>query len=254
MQNINFNKDKTIFIYLLFFIIFIIFLSILTMLFFISNSGLAIYKLIIKLIVILTVLVCLYLVFVASFVILILRNKKLPLTLLCFVDRSLKIVYPFMILIAEVFKVEKDRIRRVFSQINNRIVILKGKTIKNEDILILIPHCLQKSFCKHKITGNILNCKNCGHCDIGDLIKIREKYSVSIEVVTGGTLARKLIKDYKPKGIIAVACERDLSSGILDIKSIPVIGITNKRPEGPCYNTCIDINEVEEAIQLFIGR
>ena len=53
-----------------------------------------------------------------------------------------------------------------------------------------------------------------------------------------------------PKAIIAVACERDLTSGIQDVFPIPVIAIFNERPFGPCFNTRVSIAKVEEAIRM----
>ena len=51
-----------------------------------------------------------------------------------------------------------------------------------------------------------------------------------------------------------MACERDLLSGIQDIcNQIPIIGIPNIRPEGPCKNTTIDLNEFEKAVHTFLG-
>jgi len=56
----------------------------------------------------------------------------------------------------------------------------------------------------------------------------------------------------KPKAIVAVACELDLTSGIRDTYPIPVIGVLNRRPNGPCYNTSVDIAEVKKALLHFI--
>ena len=80
---------------------------------------------------------------------------------------------------------------------------------------------------------------------------MKEKYNTKIFVATGGTLARKIIIDNKPKAVIAVAYERDLTSGVRDIRKIPVLGVFNSRPNGPCIDTNIDINEVEKAINFF---
>ncbi len=248
------NKDKKTFIYLLFIIIFAIILLVVSLVVFINTGGLELYTLITKVIIAVTLFICIYLIGMLFIVILIIKNYSLPKQFLNFVSKSIKFIYPIMIIFANTFKIDKDSIRRVFSQINNNIVIMMGTNIQPESILILAPHCLQKSTCEYKITGNISNCRRCGKCNIYDLLKLQEKHHINIEIVTGGTLARKLIGDYKPKGIIAIACERDLSSGLLDVKSIPVIGITNKRPEGPCINTGIDINEVNEAIKLITGR
>jgi hypothetical protein len=50
---------------------------------------------------------------------------------------------------------------------------------------------------------------------------------------------------------LALACERDLMSGLKDIaEKIPVIAIPNKRPEGPCKNTHISVRELDEALKF----
>jgi len=68
-------------------------------------------------------------------------------------------------------------------------------------------------------------------------------------------MARQLLAEKRPKGVIAVACERDLMAGVQDVKAaVPVIAIANKRPEGPCRNTTIDMTEMENAIRLYLGK
>jgi len=252
MQNIFMKKDKSIFISLLVLIILFIFISIILLTLFINTSDLELYKLIAKAIIVIIVLICMYLVYITIQLIKIIKNNTPSILSIKIVSKSFNILYPIMMLLSNIFKIDKDPIRRVFSQINNKIVELNGIAIKPNEILILAPHCLQNSRCKYKITGNIYNCKRCGGCNVHDLILLNEKYSTNLEIVTGGTLARKIINDYFPKGIIAIACERDLTSGILDVKFTPVIGVTNKRPEGPCHNTCVDIKEVEKAIKVFL--
>ena len=124
----------------------------------------------------------------------------------------------------------------------------------SKDIMILIPHCVQKNSCKLKVTNKIENCAKCGLCNVSDLVKKKEKTGINIFIATGGTLARKVIIENKPKAVIAVACERDLTSGIQDMKHIPVLGIFNKRPNGPCVDTFIDIHEVEDAINFLTNK
>jgi len=68
-------------------------------------------------------------------------------------------------------------------------------------------------------------------------------------VATGGILARKVIVEKRPKLVLAVACERDLTSGIKDCYPLPVIGILNLRPHGPCFNTVVDAAAIDAALQ-----
>jgi hypothetical protein len=84
------------------------------------------------------------------------------------------------------------------------------------------------------------------------LNELSDRYQVKIAVATGGTLARRIIVDNRPEAIVAVACELDLTSGIQDSYPIPVIGILNERPNGPCINTKVDIEKVKDAILDFI--
>jgi hypothetical protein len=164
------------------------------------------------------------------------------------------VLYPALIVLGNTINIPKNEIRKVYIKLNNEYIYSKKFNLKAEDILILIPHCIQKSSCKLRVTTEIKNCKSCGLCNVGDLLALQDKYNVNICIATGGTLARKKIIESKPKAVIAVACERDLTSGVQDAKQVPVLGVFNKRPNGPCVDTKIEIKEVENAIKFFIGE
>ncbi|HZK18846.1 MAG TPA: DUF116 domain-containing protein, partial [Clostridia bacterium] len=136
--------------------------------------------------------------------------------------------------------------------VNNQLV--RGKHIKAEpsSLLVLIPHCLQNSKCPYKITMNIDNCRRCGKCAIKDILEMRDEYGFNLAIATGGTVARKWLTEFRPRAVVAVACERDLTSGIQDAGSVPVLGVTNQRPNGPCFNTHVDLVVLEEVINRFI--
>jgi len=147
-----------------------------------------------------------------------------------------------------------DTVRRTYIDINNIIVESNNISYKPEDVLLLVPHCLQYSECKFRITIDINNCKACGRCSIGRIKTLAEREGVVVKVVTGGTAAREVVKKYRPKIILSVACERDLSEGIADVRGIPVIGVLNKRPNGPCFNTTVDTDEFEERLAWILGE
>ena len=48
---------------------------------------------------------------------------------------------------------------------------------------------------------------------------------------------------------MAIACERDLTSGIQDVYPLPAVGVMNIRPNGPCYNTRVDMALVRQEIE-----
>jgi hypothetical protein len=148
--------------------------------------------------------------------------------------------------------VNKERVERSFIEVSNQLIRQKHVKVKPEQLLILTPHCIQLDTCPHKITRDIANCKDCGGCQVGDLLRLSQKYGVHVAIVTGGTLARKVIKTLRPRAVLAIACERDLTSGIQDVFPLPVIGVLNERPYGPCCNTKVQMSAVEQAVLQFI--
>lgn len=157
-------------------------------------------------------------------------------------------LYPFALSLGRFFGIPRDVIRRSYVAAHNQTASLHKVYAAPDDILVLLPHCIQWSDCRIKITNEITNCRQCGHCTVGDLVELRKKYGVHMHVATGGTLARKLVKEIEPYAIVGVACERDLVSGIRDVRGMFVVGITNERPNGPCFNTTINVGEVEQTI------
>lgn len=149
-------------------------------------------------------------------------------------------------------KNRKEQFQGFIINLNNRLV--RSEKPRTKKILLLLPHCLQIDECRIRLTHNIHNCEGCGKCNIKDLIQIADAHNLNLSVATGGRLARRIIKDLMPEGIVAVACETDLSHGIVDTYPLPVLGIPNERPFGPCLNTQVNLEKVKEAIRFFCSE
>jgi len=165
---------------------------------------------------------------------------------------NLKVFYPLLMFLGSFMKSKKESFQHLVIDINNKLIV--GRKADAKRILLLLPHCLQIDECKIRLTHNIMNCARCGKCEIKDLISIAEEHDLKLFVATGGSLARRIVKESKPEAIIAVACERDLSSGIADTYPLPILGIPNERPFGPCLNTRVDLDKVKEAIRTITNR
>lgn len=181
----------------------------------------------------------------------VINDKNINAKLMKINFKIVSMIFPTISKLAQFIGISKDEIRKIYIKINNAYIYSNNYKFKSDDLLILIPHCIQNHICKLKVTNDIENCNKCGMCKIKDLLQLKEKYNTKIFVATGGTLARKIIIDNKPKAVIAVACERDLTSGVRDVEKIPVLGVFNSRPNGPCIDTNININEIEKAINFF---
>ncbi|MGM0606789.1 MAG: DUF116 domain-containing protein [Candidatus Muiribacteriota bacterium] len=156
------------------------------------------------------------------------------------------------------FNSDKEGLKRrksekIINRHNNKI-LKRNFNFNAEDILILMPHCVQYKLCKIRITFNPENCNHCGQCDVGKLVNYCKNNNLKLAIATGGTLARRIIREIKPSAVVAVACHRDLLSGLKEIKKIPVIGILNQIGEdGPCVSTGFDLKEIKKVVNFFQG-
>ncbi len=165
----------------------------------------------------------------------------------------INMLFPIAILLGKFFGFDRRKIERSFIAVSNQIIHQQHIQVPAERLLVVTPHCLQLASCPHKITRDpMANCKCCGGCDIGSLVTLAKELGFHFFVVTGGTLARQTVKKIRPKAVLAIACERDLTSGIQDVYPLPAVGVMNIRPNGPCYNTRVDMIQVRQEIERML--
>ena len=165
----------------------------------------------------------------------------------------INLLFPVVVMLGKVFGIQRRKIEQSFIAVSNQIFHQRHIRVPADRLLVVTPHCLQLATCSHKITRDPMgNCQRCGGCDIGALVALAEEKGFHFFVVTGGTLARQTVKKIRPKVVLAIACERDLTSGIQDVYPLPAVGVMNIRPNGPCYNTHVDMEQVRREIDRIL--
>lgn len=132
---------------------------------------------------------------------------------------------------------------------NNLSVRGRRTRVGAEAILVLLPSCLQAADCKQNVVGDLANCKRCGQCKIGPLLDICGRHGTEVGIARGGRVAAELSGQPHVKAIVAVACEKELRSGIFACLPKAVVAVPNTRPNGPCNETDVDTGEVERALK-----
>lgn len=215
-------------------------------------SSIDLYNRILSMLIILLIAIMVAVLVSMAAILIAVKKRRIHPLLLIPVRLGLKLVMPFALFVTGIFNKDKDMIRGLFIDINN-LFVKSGNIRKSTDkIMLLLPHCLQNSECNLKITGDITRCKKCGRCTIGAIRELSEEKGVKAIVVTGGTAARNAIVKQKPEIVLSVACERDLAIGISDVSRIPVVGVLNQRPQGPCVNTSVDVKLLREKLEEII--
>ena len=119
-------------------------------------------------------------------------------------------------------------------------------------LLILLPSCLQRSECEQKVLNDTANCLRCGRCKVKDVLELADEYGCRCAIVAGGRLALEMARDGGVDAIVAVACEKELQEGMRAMFPKPSLGVINVRPHGPCKDTDVDLEKVDEAVRRFL--
>lgn len=164
----------------------------------------------------------------------------------------INMLFPLAVKVAKPFGITRRKLEGSFIATSNLMFNRMGIRVPADKLLVVTPHCLQLASCPYKITRDPHNCHHCGGCDIDWLVRMSDEMGFHFFVATGGTLARQIIYQNKPKAVLAIACERDLMSGIQDVYPLPAVGVLNIRPNGPCYNTHVDQAEFRAQLEKII--
>lgn len=124
--------------------------------------------------------------------------------------------------------------------------------------ILLLSHCLRPSqTCPGKFDKKGLMCPE--DCTEDCVIKRLKEAASGIGykgmcVAAGGAMALRFVKEYDPKGIVAVACHRELSEGVEGVKEmtkdeqdVPAIVIVPLISDG-CVDTEVDEEQALKVI------
>lgn len=165
---------------------------------------------------------------------------------------TVRLMLPLMELLGRALGIKREQVHLSFIKVNNEMVLASQLRAAPHEVLLLLPHCVQRSQCSHRLRAHVEGCVSCGLCPVGDILGLCRRLGVRLAIAAGGTIARRIVVQARPKLIVAVACERDLTSGIQDTYPIPVFGVLNARPHGPCVDTLVDADVLEKVLRQFI--
>jgi hypothetical protein len=135
--------------------------------------------------------------------------------------------------LADVFG-RRDWVENASVKVFNGLATMRGRKVGQGELLLLVPRCLSRD-------------------TLDGVLGIAGKYDVPVFVATRGQLARRVIKERRPRAVVAVACERDMVSGLHDVAGrVPVLGLTMHLPAGPCRDAVVDLAQLEEWVKAYV--
>lgn len=128
----------------------------------------------------------------------------------------------------------RDWVENAAVKVYNALALTRGRKVGTGELLLLIPRCLSRQA-------------------LDGVLGIAGKYGVPVFVATRGQLARRVIRERRPRAVVAVACERDMVSGLHDVAGkVPVLGLTMTLPAGPCKDAGLDLERLEAWVKAYL--
>lgn len=124
------------------------------------------------------------------------------------------------------------------------------KKIPYSERAIFLPHCLRNKECPAKTTDEGVQCIACGKCNIKEIKEVAENLGYKVFIVPGASLVKKLVKKYKPKAAIGVACNPELEESLKFAPKIGIIPQCVTLLKDGCVETEVSLDEVKKTIEL----
>jgi uncharacterized protein len=130
---------------------------------------------------------------------------------------------------------QRDWVEHAAIDVYNALAERRGRKVGKGELLVLIPRCLSKEA-------------------LDGVLAVAGRYDVPVFVATRGQLARRVIRERRPRAVVAVACERDMMTGLRDVAGkLPVLGLTMRLPNGPCRDAMLDLDVMERWVRGWVG-
>src|SRR5947199_330869 len=137
--------------------------------------------------------------------------------------------------VARVFG-KRDWVEHAAIDVYNSLAERRQRRVGKGELLVLIPRCLSKQ-------------------TLDGVLAIAGRYEVPVFVATRGQLARRVIRERRPRAVVAVACERDMTTGLRDVAGkLPVLGLTMRLPNGPCRDAMVDLDVMERWVRSWVSQ
>lgn len=128
---------------------------------------------------------------------------------------------------------------RLFEEINqqHRAAVLE---MDPSEACLFLPHCLRSRDCAGRLGEEGLQCGRCGRCVIAGLVDTAESLGLRVFCVPGGSLVEKLVRRYRPRALLGVACAKEILLALRTFGSSGVRLLVFPLSRDGCFETGLE--------------
>ena len=155
--------------------------------------------------------------------------------------------------IANKVGVEEKELFQLYVEAKNRSQIDSFAATTYNERVLLLPQCLRAKDCPAELGEYGYKCKQCGKCSIAEIIQQTKDLGYKgTFVMPGGSLAKKILVELKPKASLGVACSKELIMGSYLCEKVGVIGQGVELLRDGCINTAVDLKILTDALKISV--
>lgn len=154
--------------------------------------------------------------------------------------------------IAKRFGLNERLIHYTHIELRNKLNEYGFKATPYNRRILFLPHCLRDNkHCKANYSGEGLQCRRCGKCDIDKLISIAEELCYAKAFIApGGSMVQRLVKKYKPRATLGVCCYHEANLAFDAFRGTRIHAQACLLLQDGCKDTKANLAEVREKMEL----
>jgi uncharacterized protein len=149
--------------------------------------------------------------------------------------------------------VEENELLQLYVETKNRSMTESFASTPYNERILLLPQCLRAKDCPAEMGKYGYECQQCGRCSIAKIIQVTKDLGYKgTFILPGGSLAKKILIDVKPKASLGVACSKELVLGSFLCEKMGVIGQGFGLLRDGCINTIVDVKGLNDALKVHV--
>ncbi len=147
--------------------------------------------------------------------------------------------------------VEEQELFQLYVEAKNRSMIESFAATPYNERIVLLPQCLRAKDCPAEIGKYGYECQQCGRCSVAKIMQLTKDLGYKgAFVMPGGSLAKTILLELKPKASLGVACSKELVLGSYLCEKVGVIGQGVRLLKDGCINTIVDMKALKETLNV----
>lgn len=135
-----------------------------------------------------------------------------------------------------------ENVDRLYIEFKNDHYREAFKAIEPKNKMLFLPQCLRTTKCRAQVTEMGYQCVSCSKdCKVCAIKAEAEKRGYRVFISPGGSMNFKVIRKFKPKAVIGVACLKELVLAAEELR-IPLQGV--ELSKNGCVATDVELQHV----------